>query len=583
MTARPSAVFTLPLTLAVPALAQVPRTPVQLDPGTAAGNDPSVAVEGDLSAVVWRDELVAQIFLSTSDGRGLEWSEPMRADEDATGAFKLPDGEGAAISGDRIYAVWDDTRFGTGTERDTVLNVFDAQLGAFVGEVVVPSGYPVGTSISIDREIAASSVGGNEVFHVLQTVDPVGSGSGLHELWLSTSLDGGASFSAQQLAPPLPGQDADDVELVVDGANVYVAWMDDRFPGDEHDVFFRASSDSGGTFGPELRLTLTPEAKENQFGDVVSMDVRGSAVAVSWAADNGAVFSDGQSIKVRVSLDGGATFGPEANVSGLVDTVYGTGVALTSSGNVVVGWADNSSGSPQAYAATSTDSGASFGAPTLVSPLGISLITTPQVGAVDGGGEDGAALLWSDASGDRAQSVYSHDGGLTWGATLTLATSTGSVFDRNFAVGSLYKNVIATWKDSPAGGTLPGVFVGGYRPQTLTPVGFVGGVPTNASFTFERFHTSSSVAWALLSLAPGTTPLVDGRNLGLAFDPLLSSSLNLALTGVLSAPISALRSGSTVPVPITFPTGLTLYAAGLGFNFTTLLEGDVTDVVEISL
>lgn len=84
--------------------------------------------------------------------------------------------------------------------------------------------------------------------------------------------------------------------------DIYVTWVDDKTSGGDGEVFYRLSGDAGKTFTDKISLSNTPKSD--------SVDVEISAdegkVAISW-------WEHTQKMNepvMRVSIDGGKTFGP---------------------------------------------------------------------------------------------------------------------------------------------------------------------------------------------------------------------------------------------------------------------------------
>jgi hypothetical protein len=92
------------------------------------------------------------------------------------------------------------------------------------------------------------------------------------------------------------------------GDNVYAAWFTDKgTPNNNGEVMFKASNDSGNTFGPKVNLSNTPAT------DSINVEIAaaGSNVYVTWwernATSNEQVF--------RASNDNGKTFGEKITLS----------------------------------------------------------------------------------------------------------------------------------------------------------------------------------------------------------------------------------------------------------------------------
>jgi hypothetical protein len=89
---------------------------------------------------------------------------------------------------------------------------------------------------------------------------------------------------------------------VVSGENVYLAWWTNKTANNFEEVMFRASTDSGATFGDKINLSNTTDADSWR----VEIAGEGDNVVVSWWETN-----QTSDIPVtRISTDAGQTFGP---------------------------------------------------------------------------------------------------------------------------------------------------------------------------------------------------------------------------------------------------------------------------------
>jgi hypothetical protein len=91
---------------------------------------------------------------------------------------------------------------------------------------------------------------------------------------------------------------------VVTGDNVYIAWWNGTAgqPDVQTDVMFRASTDSGATFGDRINLSNSSDADSWN----VEIAGEGETVVVSWWETN----QTSDTPVARVSNDAGETFGP---------------------------------------------------------------------------------------------------------------------------------------------------------------------------------------------------------------------------------------------------------------------------------
>lgn len=106
-----------------------------------------------------------------------------------------------------------------------------------------------------------------------------------------------------------------------DGNNVYVVWWTNRSGNCE--VMFRASNDDGQTFGDKINLSNSPET-QSQTAEILA--VGNNNVFVTWWELNENVHPHTSESVLRVSNDGGQTFGPVINLgtNGTISTATAT-------------------------------------------------------------------------------------------------------------------------------------------------------------------------------------------------------------------------------------------------------------------
>jgi hypothetical protein len=94
----------------------------------------------------------------------------------------------------------------------------------------------------------------------------------------------------------------------ITGENVYVVWWTDKgTPNTNGEVIFRASTDSGATFGNKTNLSNTTTA------DSVDAEIaaEGGNVMITWWERN----QTANTPVARISTDNGGTFGPTLNLA----------------------------------------------------------------------------------------------------------------------------------------------------------------------------------------------------------------------------------------------------------------------------
>ncbi|MPZ07263.1 MAG: hypothetical protein GEU26_12755 [Nitrososphaeraceae archaeon] len=88
----------------------------------------------------------------------------------------------------------------------------------------------------------------------------------------------------------------------ISGDNVYVAWWTNDTANNNEDVIFRASTDSGTSFGDKTNLSNSTDANSTR----AEIDSDADSVVVTWWETN----QTDDTPVMRVSDDNGATFGP---------------------------------------------------------------------------------------------------------------------------------------------------------------------------------------------------------------------------------------------------------------------------------
>jgi hypothetical protein len=163
-------------------------------------------------------------------------------------------------------------------------------------------------------------------------------------------------------------RDIIDAPVAAAGEKVYVTWASNK--SGNWEIMFRASNDSGRTFGDKINLSNTPNA------DSIDPSVAANGennVYISLLDSSGG----NMDTYVTTSTDGGITFGPLVKINGtgtlpqeslivpldseLADEAE-ENTAIAASGNnvYVVSW-DKKSGNWEVFFAASNDNGATFG------------------------------------------------------------------------------------------------------------------------------------------------------------------------------------------------------------------------------
>jgi nitrogen fixation protein FixH len=160
-----------------------------------------------------------------------------------------------------------------------------------------------------------------------------------------------------------------DAPIAASGENVYVTWPTNKTGNWE--IMFRASNDSGQTFGDKINLSNSSNA--NSFHSDVAASENNVYVSFHDAK------SGNVDTYIRTSTDGGQTFGPMIKVNGtgnlmqkslvlepnpivdpIEDSEENTHIAATGDNVYVTSW-DKKTGNWEVFLSASNDAGQTFG------------------------------------------------------------------------------------------------------------------------------------------------------------------------------------------------------------------------------
>ena len=237
-----------------------------------------LAVNGDTIHVVWSDRhpAGAAIYYRRSVDTGLTWQpEVPLTDTFGSGAFPA-----IAVSGNVVHVVWMDTSLhhrASFYKRSTD------------GGNTWGATYILDSNTSFWPGLAAS---GNLVAATLNITVAAGN----TEVFLRTSMDGGATWAPKQQVSNAVGR-SEDPAVAVQGRHIHLSWNDNR--SGTMVIFYRHSADAGATWSAE-----TPMTTFNSYTSMVCLD--GAHVDVPYGYNPSSSNFD---VNMRQSSDTGATFG----------------------------------------------------------------------------------------------------------------------------------------------------------------------------------------------------------------------------------------------------------------------------------
>lgn len=195
--------------------------------------------------------------------------------------------------------------------------------------------------------------------------------TGNNEVFVASSNDSGKTFDTPTNLSNAKGASADS-QIAASEDNVFVTWWDNKTGSWE--VFSRASTDSGKTFGEAVMLksvgTSPVKTLKAPPPTTISVD---TLVAASGNSNEYVIWWDDTTGNWEVvfakSTDGGKTFGEPTNISNSTDArSIGARIAAQEN-NIYISWIDidENTGQKQVLFRASNDNGQTFGNPVTVS------------------------------------------------------------------------------------------------------------------------------------------------------------------------------------------------------------------------
>ena len=325
-----------------------------------------------------------------------------------------------------IYAVWEDD---TATNSNILFSRSNDGGATFSAPLNVSksSGSSSNPLISVDRQGAINVVW-------------VSDSPGNNDVFFSRSTDGGGTFSVPLNLSNDPA-DSLSPQLAVDGSgNINVVWESDNIT---FGVLFTHSTDGGATFSAPLDLATNTGGS---FGAQLALAAAGS-INVVWEDDT----NSGSTISYSRSSDNGATFSAPKNLSGTLSNSTESQIAVDAAGNIDVLWADSTPGNFAIFFSRSTDQGATFSTPQNLSSsptnslhAHIGVDTTGGVYAV---WEENVA---ADAGNKDIFFARSSDSGATFSAPTNLSNNFGNSAKASLIVDATGA-INLSWEDATPG------------------------------------------------------------------------------------------------------------------------------------
>jgi hypothetical protein len=379
-------------------------------PGSAPSDFPVIARSGSFVYVAWQDYrngASSDIYFNRSTDDGKSWNLPDKGPLDITDfPGKNPSQmQKLSASGSYVYCVWEDYRSPGG-----FIDIYFNRSTDF-GKTWLADVHIDGTAFQSSNPAITST--GSYVYTAWQD-----NRSGWEDIYFCRSTDYGASWVTPVRidAGDTPGlTDSRYPRIACSGSNVYCMWLDNRTPGG-YQVYFNYSTDNGVTWQPNSTM-LSPGTGACNMPLRGGLESSGSDVYACWTDDR-----DGTSIYqvfFNRSTNSGASWGTDVRISDSTGNVCFDPCMNVQGSYVYIGWEDwRLSGFGEIFFDYSTDNGATWQTPD-IGPLDPGAIAFPGMGVDIKSEGSNVYATWYDTrrffgGGGDIYFNRSTDNGVTW-------------------------------------------------------------------------------------------------------------------------------------------------------------------------
>ncbi len=356
-----------------------------------------------------------------------QWQPEIRLTNDPAFSFTaLNNGWCVAASGNNVHTVWHDNRDGNYEiyyDRSTNGGLSwstDARLTNDPAFSTVPVlCISLGASVTIHAVWQDNRDGDYEIYYKRSTNNGVSWGP---DIRLTTSS--GYSFNPSVTAIFAGGI-----------ATVHIAWADYRHG--ESEIYYKRSTDGGGTGGPDVRLT-----NNTAISIAATIAFSGLIGHISWHD-----FRHGNyEIYYKRSLDGGISWGTDTRLTNNTASSQFPSIAVS---GMLVGlvWRDIRDGNTEIYTKRSIDGGINWG-------VDVRLTNNSAASENPSVAVSGSIIhaVWDDSRDAPNNEIYykrSTDSGLNWGADTRLTNAAGTSVCPSVALSGNAVHIV--WPDNRDG------------------------------------------------------------------------------------------------------------------------------------
>ena len=261
---------------------------------------------------------------------------------------------------------------------------------------------------------------------------------GNKEIFYKKSTDGGNTWASSQRLTWTSGS-LNPAIAVDPSGNLHLVWHDDT-PG-KREMYYKKSTDGGSTWASSQRLTWT--SGFSYFPPAIAVDSSGN-LHVVWADDT----PGNEEIYYTKSTNAGATWTASKRLTWTAERSNNSSIAVDPSGDLHLVWDENESGYDETYYKKGTDGGATWTtAKRLTWTPGNCCLGTI---AVDPSGN--LHVVNSNSTPGNHEVFYkkSTDGGTTWLTSRRLTWNSGRSFSADMTVDAS-GNLHVVWTDKTPG------------------------------------------------------------------------------------------------------------------------------------
>jgi hypothetical protein len=255
----------------------------------------------------------------------------------------------------------------------------------------------------------------------------------------ATSPDGGNTWqSVKTISTPGRPANSPTIGASADGMRLVSAWT--SYDGADYRLRSSTSSDGGTTWSEPVDVS---QAGQDAVMPVLAVSSDAMRVTALWRRSDGTH----RRIETASSQDGGGNWSTPRTLSEAGQHAEAPAIASSADGNrVAAAWTRYDGSRYRLQAAYSPNGGAAWSLPLTVSDVGEEANWPTVTSSADGAR---LAIAWRGFDGllDRARTVSSADGGLTWSSPVTISAGQSS-YDPTIAASSDGTRLVAAWSGS---------------------------------------------------------------------------------------------------------------------------------------